>query len=195
MTRYVLIAIPPLIVMISLGLISIKKNWQIYPVALIIIISLFCIYVQQNTQTKDDWKAINEYIDSKNVSQIGIVAYYEAMPLSYYHDNYCFLTQPNHQAVYRCLVPRGLIAIQTKYDIQFLTDEKIVLVTSRLDSFAKSSDLITEIETKYHIIENKTFYSYKSYKNFPHFFNIVDPNNPAFNKVNVYLMEKNRYSG
>jgi len=189
-TRHTSFAVIPFILIIALGLNTLPKKIKSITLIIIVILTLSCVIIQQNTHTKDDWKKITQYIGEKNVSQIAIMSWYEAMPLSYYYNPHCILTEKNEDAVYACLKPLGVIAIQDSNDVNSINATKVLLVTSRLANTPKSEEYIKTLKEHYYFEENVTFYAYDKTFFTNQFFNTIDPKYGAFNRVVVYTLVK-----
>jgi uncharacterized membrane protein len=189
-TRHASFIVIPLLIIIAAGLNTLPKKIKIFTFSTIVILTLGCVVIQQNTHTKDDWKSINEYIIGKNVDQTAIMSWYEALPLSYYYYPYCMLTEKSHDALYACLRPKGLISIKDSEDLDFVNAKKVLLITSRLENTPKSEYYINILKERYDFDEDITFYAYNKTIFTNRFFNTIEPEYPAFNKVTIYTLTR-----
>ncbi|MGV8141774.1 MAG: glycosyltransferase family 39 protein [Candidatus Woesearchaeota archaeon] len=192
LVRYLLMTSIPLIIIIAY---SIGKSGKILRNVLLIslvIMSGLCVYMQQNTSTKEPWKEISKYVKDNPVDQIAVVAYYEAFPLTYYYDRSCMYISESHDAVYTCIRDADNI-YRMKYlsDIEYLVSDEILLITSRAGTEKDDEKILEEIYSRYNPIESEVFYSYQDNIPIRAYLtrNNVDMQNPVFNKVTVTRMK------
>ncbi len=192
MTRYIIMSFLPLIIIYGISLSKSKKVSRNILLALIVLVSISCIYIQQNTVTKDPWSDVNKYIAAYEVNnhrmQIGVMINYDAFSLAYYHNMQCLIdSSESDNMMYDCLRSKNVIAVKNINDIGYLNDSEIIIIISRSESINDLSNIMSSINSKYYVVDEKTFYAYDT-KVWPEL-NIINSKN-SFNKIRVMYMKR-----
>lgn len=179
--RYVLISSIPMFLILAIELARTKRPQLLIMLIAIVLFTVPAIYVQQNMITKDPWKEISGYLDD---AQIGVVAYYEALPLAYYRNPDCLVIGKSHQGVYDCLKKYDVYALRDP-DSVYLNDKRIILITSHLET-VDSKNILEAVNQRYSPEASKSFYEYEPMH--PRFFNTMVSEN--YNEITVLHMRE-----
>jgi uncharacterized membrane protein len=91
-TRYLLLTLPAFYILFAWSISKLPKKYAVSILAVIVILSLSFVSIQQQSIDKDDWKAATLFIRNnvKENEYVFIHPYYHQYAFSYYFDKECF---------------------------------------------------------------------------------------------------------
>ena len=95
MTKYLIFCLVPYLVLVSFSLSRVNTKLRFFLLGFIILISLFHIHAQVESQDKVSWSQVSTYVSELKTGNTKIIldpGYY-LLPFSYYHDNSCYYTE------------------------------------------------------------------------------------------------------
>jgi hypothetical protein len=161
------------------------------------ILALFLpvLLIQHNLDTKDDWSGISHFIknDIQKDEGIIILAYYEAIPFSYYFSPECF-TQIN---LTDCLHEEGVHPLKYVNDLEKIRYvNKTWLILSRTELEPESREILKLIYEDFEIKSKKKFRLNEDSKILDKFQFFLQKNDYRFfNEIEVqYLARKENHN-
>ncbi len=90
--RYLLFTLPAYILLLAFSISQFKSKYRTGIIFVLVLFSIYAIFVQYQTVNKDDWRTASEFLKNnvKPTDYLLINPYYQQDPLTYYYNYPCF---------------------------------------------------------------------------------------------------------